>query len=224
MFVDWVLALVVIFGAILVAVSIGNESFSRPLAILVALLVVLYEPVLVSRIGGTLGHCYANLRVVDDRTGGNISLAKAFARAAIKAVLGWYSFLIMTATRRNQALHDLMTRSTVQIRDSARANASHFVNERTEFSSPGMPSKLRRVGVICIYQVLAYVVLSMGMFVAVAMGLLSRACLVNEICPGEQRLILLAIGAVYLGIVAALIGLGWRGRLFGARRRAQLSP
>src|SRR5262245_117683 len=85
MFVDWVLALVVMFGAVLVAVSIGNQMFSRGLAILVVLLFVLYEPLLVSRTGGTIGHWFTNLRVVDDRTGGNLSLRTAFIRAAIKA-------------------------------------------------------------------------------------------------------------------------------------------
>ncbi len=219
MFVDWVLALVVIFGAILIAASVGSAAFSRPLALVVILLFVLYEPVLVSRIGGTLGHRYANLRVVDDRTGGNVSLAKAFARAAIKAVLGWYSFLIMTATRRNQALHDLLTRSTVQIRDSTRASSSDFVTERTELSSPGMPSRIRRIAIIFIYLVLAYFVfLPLAFAFAAMLGLASRACLMNDICPGEQRLVMAAIGAIYLGIAAALIGLGWRGRLFGARR------
>ena len=82
---------------------------------------VLYEPILVSRMGGTLGHYFTNLRVVDDRSGGNIGFARACARVVIKGVLGLYSFVILAATRRNQAVHDLLTRSTVQIRDPAKA-------------------------------------------------------------------------------------------------------
>src|SRR5690242_2381794 len=154
MFIDWVLALVMMFGAVLVAISVGSEMFSRILAVVVVLFFVLYEPVLVSRTGGTLGHWYTNLRVVDDRTGGNLSLRTAFIRAGIKAVLGAYSFVIMLATRRNQTLHDLLTHSTVQIRDAAKARRNDFITERTELSSPTMPSRGRRVAIIAVYLVL----------------------------------------------------------------------
>ena len=82
--------------------------------------VLLYEPVLVSFTGGTVGHHLTNLRVVDDR-GGNVSFLKACARMVVKDLLGWCSFVILMATSRNQAIHDLVTRSTVQIRDLAKA-------------------------------------------------------------------------------------------------------
>ena len=110
---DWIFAMMILFGAVLVAVSLQNDGFSRTLGILVVTTLFLYEPVLVSLTGGTLGHHFANLRVVDDRHGGNVSFLKACARVVIKGLLGWYSFVILAATRRNQAAHDLLTRSTV---------------------------------------------------------------------------------------------------------------
>lgn len=218
MFVDWVLALVVMFGAILIAVAVGNEILSRVLAFGVVLFFVLYEPLLVSRTGGTIGHWYTNLRVVDDRTGGNLPLRTAFIRAGIKAVLGVYSSLVMLATRRNQALHDLLTHSTVQIRDAAKAKAHHFITERTELSSPTMPSARRRIAVIAVYlglMLLAYII---AFAIIVGLGGMSDACIDNDVCSASEKVLETIPGIAFLVTAAVLIGLGWRGRLFGARR------
>jgi hypothetical protein len=220
MFVDWVLALVVILGAILIAASVGSEIVSRILAFVVLLLLVLYEPVLVSCTGGTLGHWYTNLRVVDDRTGGNLPLPTAFIRAGIKAILGAYSFVVMMATRRNQALHDLLTHSTVQIRDAAKARSGDFITERTELSSPTMPSRGRRVAVIAVYIALTLLGYVIAFAVVIAAGGMSDACIDNDVCSGVEKVLQIIPGIAFLFIAAAWIGLGWRGRLYGARRAA----
>ena len=123
MLIDWIITLIVMFGAVWLAASVGNDNFSRGIGILAVVVLVLYEPILVSRMGGTLGHYFTNLRVVDDRDGGNIGFARACARVVVKGVLGLYSFVILAATRRNQAVHDLLTRSTVQIRDRSESLA-----------------------------------------------------------------------------------------------------
>jgi uncharacterized RDD family membrane protein YckC len=69
MLLDWIITLAVIFGAVLVAATVGSDTLSRALGILVVVALLLYEPVLVSRMGGTLGHYLTNLRVVDERNG-----------------------------------------------------------------------------------------------------------------------------------------------------------
>jgi uncharacterized RDD family membrane protein YckC len=87
---------------------------------------LLYEPVLVWRLGGTVGHRAMNLRVVDNRTEGNVSLFKALARFVIKGLLGTFSFLTMNFSRRHQALHDIVTKSSVRIRDATKARPEHY--------------------------------------------------------------------------------------------------
>lgn len=133
---DWVITLSVVMGALLIAASARNDDVSRALGILVVTAVLLYEPVLVSFTGGTVGHHLTNLRVVDDR-GGNVSFLKACARMVVKDLLGWCSFVILMATSRNQAIHDLVTRSTVQIRDLAKALPGQYITER---KAPGFHS------------------------------------------------------------------------------------
>jgi uncharacterized RDD family membrane protein YckC len=217
MLIDWIITLIVIFGAVWLAVSVGNDILSRGLGILAVVLLMLYEPILVSRMGGTLGHYFTNLRVVNDRGGGNIGFARACARVIIKGALGLYSFVILAATRRNQAVHDLLTRSTVQIRDPAKALPGQYIAERTELAAAGLPSRSRRIVVTCAYLLLmaAFYLFIVGRIVAPAA--ISNACLEGNFCSGGERILSLVIGTGLLGLCAVCITLGWRGRLVGAR-------
>jgi len=216
--VDWIIAMIVMFGAVLLAVTIGSDNFSRALGIPVLLALLLYEPVLVSFTGGTLGHYFTNLRVVDDRNGGNVSFLKACARVVIKGLLGWYSFVVMMATRRNQAVHDLLTRSTVQIRDPAKASPHQYITERTEFAHSGMPSRWRRLVVICCYLLLIFAAYIGVLAGVVAVGGLSSRCANNDVCSAGEGFLSLGVALMLLALSAVCIGLGWRGKLIGARK------
>jgi uncharacterized RDD family membrane protein YckC len=215
MLLDWIIALIAIFGAVLLAATMGSDNFSRGLGVAVVVALLLYEPVLVSYTGGTLGHYFTNLRVVDARGGGNISFPKACARVAIKGLLGLYSFVTLAATRRNQAVHDLLTRSTVQIRDPAKALPGQYMTERAEPADANMPSGLRRVVVIFVYLLLTFVVDAV-----MTAASLSPACIDSNFCSAGERIVSLAGGIMLLMLAALVIALGWRGRLFGARKGA----
>jgi uncharacterized RDD family membrane protein YckC len=216
MLLDWMLVTALLFGALAVASNAQSDALARILGVSVVVILLLYEPVLVWRIGGTLGHTWTNLRVVDDH-GGNLSFTKALARFALKSVLGWYSFLIMAATRRNQAVHDLLTHSTVQIRDPAKANPGQFITERSEHDA-AMPSRLRRTLVTAVYLVLG-VLLYLGVLATLLRsGAMSRACLDRDFCSGGDRLVESVTVTALLLMIALVIGMGWRGRLFGARK------
>jgi uncharacterized RDD family membrane protein YckC len=219
MLLDWIITLLVISGAALVASTVGNDNLSRALGILVVMALLLYEPVLVSRIGGTLGHYFTNLRVVDERHHGNVSFPKACARFVVKGLLGWYSFIVMTATRRNQAVHDLLTRSTVQIRDPAKALPHQYITERTEFAATGMPSRSRRAAVICGYLLLMAIAYVLGIAGLIAAGVISNACTDRNFCSAGEKILSLALAVTLLAASAGCIGLGWRGKLLGARKR-----
>ena len=215
-FIDWVITLVAIFGALLLASTVETNAVSQALGIVVIAALLLYEPVLVSFTGGTVGHHLTNLRVVDNATGGNVGFLKACARLLIKSLLGWYSFVVLAATRRNQAIHDLVTRSTVQIRDRAKARPGQFVTERAEPSAARMPAVWERVLAICIYLLLTFVVVAALDWIATA-GLTSADCARGDYCSGMQRIVELVLDIGLLLAMAAVVALGWRGKLFGAR-------
>jgi uncharacterized RDD family membrane protein YckC len=216
---DWMILMAILFGALALASTVRNDNFSRALGILVIAALLLYEPILVSFTGSTLGHYLTNLRVVDERSGGNVSFLQACARVVIKGVLGVYSFVTLAATRRNQAVHDLLTKSTVQIRDPAKALPGQYVNERNGTADTSLPSRGRRVATIFVYLALMHVA-----YIAVAMslsatGLMSNACIDKlSRCSAGERLFNAAEAVLMLLLTALIIARGWRGRLFGARK------
>jgi uncharacterized RDD family membrane protein YckC len=216
---DWMILMAILFGALMLASTVRNDNFARVLGTMVIAALLLYEPVLVSFTGSTLGHYFTNLRVVDERTGGNVSFFKACARAAIKGVLGLYSFVILMAARRNQAVHDILTKSTVQIRDPAKASPGQYVEERNDPADGSLPPRWRRVAVICVYLVLMFVVYLTMMMSLNAAGMMSSACLGDtRSCSAGERVFDIAVALLLLLIAALIIARGWKGRLFGARK------
>jgi uncharacterized RDD family membrane protein YckC len=94
------------------------------------LFALLYEPVMVARTGGTVGHHLKNIHVVSDKTGSRPGLFAALVRSLIKAALGWISFLSMLGSERQQAIHDAAVRVTVRIKDETRARRRDYVRGR----------------------------------------------------------------------------------------------
>ncbi len=123
----------VVFSALLFALVF---LFKRVDAVRFALVMLwwfaflFYEPLLVWTFGGTLGHAAMNLHVVDNRTEGNVSLVKAITRFWVKALLGIFSFLIMNLNRRHQAAHDILTNSSVRIKNPAKARVGQYIAGR----------------------------------------------------------------------------------------------
>jgi hypothetical protein len=179
----------------------------------------LYEPVLVWRRGATLGHMAANIRVVDQRTGGNPTFLRAFGRFWLKAFVGLLAFAFMGTTRRHQALHDLAARTTVEIADPAKALPQYFVEERGPLTAADLPSRLRRVVVILAYSLVSWLAIGVA-----AISTESAECLERHYCSPAERLLDDVVGLILAGVLAACIILGWTGRLWGARRTHRVVP
>jgi uncharacterized RDD family membrane protein YckC len=218
--IDWMIIMLLLVAALFAAVSANSDRIGRILGFTVAVIWLLYEPLLVSLTGSTIGHYLTNLRVVDNRSHRNISFPKAVARVVIKGVLGLYSFVTMATTSRHQAVHDLLTQSTVQIRDLSKASQHHYVAERAELLSPAMPSHGRRVLVIVGYLAIAFVFAGLIMFGAMRANLLSTACLDHNRCSPSENLVTYGVSFGWIGLSVLCIIQGWRGRLFGGRFRA----
>jgi uncharacterized RDD family membrane protein YckC len=216
-FIDWVIFVLVLVGTLIVAAAVGSDKLSRELGFAVAVLLLLYEPLLVWQTGSSVGHYLTNLRVVDNRTQGNPSFLRALARQIIKAVLGWHSFITMATTRRHQAVHDLLTGSTVQIRDPAKASTDHYVRESVVFSNPNMASRARRTMVTFAYLVALFVLLCVAVSGLILDGRVSRACAYQDRCSSSEGLLFDLVGLIWLASCVLVIVQGWRGRMPGCR-------
>ena len=219
-YVDLIILILIATTALMVAVAFKSDNIGRVLGFTVAITWLFYEPLLVSLTGSTLGHRYCNIRVVDDRHGGNVGFVKAVARVIIKTFLGWYSFVSMAATSRHQALHDLLTRSTVQIRNPAKAKPHHFTSARPPLPA-GAPSRGRRIVATVGYLIVWLVLGGLAYLGLLKVGLLSARCLDFGVCSGAERWIDIIVTLILLAVSALLLGLGWRGKLWGARARMQ---
>src|SRR4051812_42656966 len=87
----------ILLGAFFLAAAVGaNMTGLGPVAFVVWVAFwVLYDPILVSRTGGTIGHHLMNLRVVSDQTGGAPVLWRALVRNLVKGLFGIWSMLAM---------------------------------------------------------------------------------------------------------------------------------
>lgn len=185
-------------------------------AILVAVLFFL-EPFLVSRMGGTIGHMARNLRIIDTKTGQNIGILRALVRIFIRFLLGAFSLIFILTTRQRQALHDKATGTTVVLRSTKGLHASEIIRETVvEDSGYTYPSRLWRIFVIAVYNILLLIAVgTMHTFT------ISISCLASEnmqACTNQEQLFILSTSSVWFFVMAAIIVLGWKGRLLGARR------
>ena len=203
-------AMIALFVA---AASVESQSAVRAALILFALGAILYDPVLVSTTGGTLGHHWLNLRVVADESGGKLPFGRAVARGLLKTFLGIASFIFMAVTKRHQALHDMASRSTVQIRDLERAAPHHYATERMVEEPVGV-SRRRRAVVITAYVLASFVVMTLASAATV-----SESCIMADLCTARDDLAAGVLGLAWVGVSAWTLVRGWRGRLPGARAR-----
>lgn len=77
-------------------------------------LFIIYEPLLVSLYGGTIGHNYFGLTVRrDSQSQRKLSYGVAVLRFAVKVLLGWLSFLVAIGNEKRKTIHDFMSNSVV---------------------------------------------------------------------------------------------------------------
>lgn len=108
---DGLVILLVIFAvARLMSGTEGRISYLGFLAL--AGMILVYEPLMVSRFRGTLGHKFFGLRVVMEDERSNIPFPRAVVRSVLRWFFGTLSFFWMLGDRR-QALHDRLTRTKV---------------------------------------------------------------------------------------------------------------
>jgi uncharacterized RDD family membrane protein YckC len=81
--IDAIVIMVAIFGAVFIAITLNSEHLARTLGFSIAIGWLLYEPLLVALTGSTVGHYLCNLRVVDNKTGGNLNFFKAVLRTLL---------------------------------------------------------------------------------------------------------------------------------------------
>ena len=203
-----------IVGGVAAGAALEHYPFARSaIFVLIVTSILLYDPLMVSQYGGTLGHRAFNICVVQVGTRQNLSLPKAIVRAVIKAFLGVFSLTFMFITKRAQGLHDLAAGSEVRIRNPRAADArDYFVPDESNAGQP-FPSPVRRLVIIALYLAFLFVLTSVAVVLT-----LSPECIDQNICTAAEDRAGSILGFVMIGGAGILIVLGWRAQLPGGRR------
>jgi len=113
LFIDLIVTFLFAFIVTKIFESIGEVSDTTRLWTFVFVF-ILYDPLLTSIIGGTLGHRALNLRVKrNNDPKKNISFPVAVFRYVIKATVGIVSLLAVSMNANGRAIHDLVSGSIV---------------------------------------------------------------------------------------------------------------
>jgi len=114
LFIDSIIVIVIFFStAEIIEMSGGAPDWLRGAVLFCSL--YLYEPILVSTLGGSLGHLAMGLRVrgVNHHPDKKLFIIFALIRVTFKVLLGWLSFLTVTRNKRRRAIHDILSWSVV---------------------------------------------------------------------------------------------------------------
>ena len=112
MLIDAGIWMVLIYGMIVLVPYSGIESGRVKLA-LMFIPFFIYEPLLVTFAGGTIGHHLRGLKVRRSGKEINLNIILSSVRFLIKYYFGIFSLLLILVTKKHQALHDLITNSIV---------------------------------------------------------------------------------------------------------------
>lgn len=107
----------ILLGLMIIVVNIFSlfENISDVLRIIAFIFFfILYDPIMTSTFGGTIGHMILGIRVKREKDQErNIHFLSALLRFIVKALLGWISLITVTSNEKNKAIHDNLVGSIV---------------------------------------------------------------------------------------------------------------
>ncbi len=181
----------------------------------VTLVILAFEPGLVSLTGSTIGHYLRNLKVEDAKTGRRLNIVKAIARFLVKFTLGIYSLVSILITRNHQAVHDMAVKSVVVLRHPERYSKADRLPERKQVDNAFIyPSRLRRVLFIVLYLVAIVFAFAFARYF-----FLSNKCFLYDECVNLDKFVELILSIVWIVSFFAVFYFGANGYLWGARRK-----
>ena len=93
----------------------GFDSIPNFVKIITSVIIfLLYDPLLTSLNGGTIGHSLSKIGVRKDEGLNNpISFPVAIIRFILKVLLGWISLITISGDKKKKAIHDNAAKSVV---------------------------------------------------------------------------------------------------------------
>lgn len=101
-----------LFGVILFLTP--NPNISLVEGIIFLIIVILYEPILLSIYSATVGHFMMGIKVISLKNKNQkLTIFQGIIRISIKTLLGWISFFTINFNPGHRAIHDFLSSSIV---------------------------------------------------------------------------------------------------------------
>jgi uncharacterized RDD family membrane protein YckC len=217
--IDSVLTIIAIAASLAIVSAIGGSSAFAKIILIVSPVLIL-DPVLVTITGGTIGHHVMGIRVTRIDGLSRINIVAATVRFIVKTLFGWFSFIFVLTTSKHQAIHDLVAHSIV-IHNNPQGLASYDVlTERLPKNDPYIyPSAWRRFLIIAAYWILYTIIISVCSAIFIA-----QTCLDHQHCSQSDDITSFTLSLLLLLGIGWITVRGWRGRLYGGRRKPRTPP
>ncbi len=207
---------VLLLGTFVLASMIARGAVLSIVMLVGLIAFFLYEPLLITWRGATIGQRMMNLRVVRVRDLGRVSFPRALLRTFVKATMGIPAFVVMYFTARRRALHDLAAGTAMIPYDGAAVRPGWFAPARWDERIYRLPHPMVRFVVTFLHWVGFFIIWQRLVFNFVQMSGCGRP---GVPCRADDRLWLLLLAiALWAGFVAIAVS-GANGHLWGARRR-----
>lgn len=191
--------------------KLENDYINAAILLLPALSI---DPFLITFTGGTIGHHLIGLQVRKQNKDENINLVFAYIRTFFKIILGTPSLIFVLTTKRHQAIHDIVSRSVVVVKNPDKVAFYEALPERVvDTQNYIYPGVFRRLIVIFGYFILFFIAIS------ILMGfVLSDACVESIRCNNIDTLFSLIVYVIFWVGVFVIPAYGWTACLYGCRR------
>jgi uncharacterized RDD family membrane protein YckC len=202
-------------AAALLSLAAADGRPHRTLAWGLGVAAFLYEPLLVSWRGATIGHRSKGIRVLALATGRPPAFPRALGRFAAKVATGLLTAPLVSLTPRHQALHDLLAGTVVEVLEGQHGSVrrdAYPPADRVPRAPLTAERAARRVTLTAAWSLL----LALGVAVAVQV-VASDACIQARACSGAEIAVLAIAGQAWAVTQYALVWFGLAGRLPGAR-------
>lgn len=194
------------------------ENIPSPIRTILLALPFVLEPLLVFTVGGTLGHLSVGIRVVDANKYQNITFFRSLIRSIVKTFLGLPSFILMTFSKKYQAIHDRCANSVVIVANK-KVTAKHRISAKEwekiirAKESPLQPASLpKRIIAIFVWGILSFILAMVLIYISV-----SHNCFQDNQCSKVENTIQNYIMLIEFSLLIMIIILGLKSRLLGAR-------
>ena len=201
---------VLLFWIVLLLIWKLQFSSTYLKVIVVAIPLILFEPLWMWMTGSTIGQHIVGIRVANIRTERNLFILPAIVRFIVKILLGFYSVITMIVTKRRQSFHDVISNSVVLFKNESTAPDRYKIQENTT-DVMSKPSIIRRILVTLMYLFLLLLTFSVTTVV-----IAPEQCWNGISCTKSQELGVLITSGVFLGLCLLVIILGCLCKLPGA--------